>query len=472
MLKSILNGMEALICVCDSESFEILFLNDSIRENFGIESDGVGQYCYKLLQHLNQPCESCPYLRLHENPEQALVWEHRERVHNRVLRKTARLIDWGDNKKAHLEYAIDITELRSAQEMLEHQNRLLQTANQVSAILLQSNVDDFEVDLLRSMKIIAEAADADRSYIWENSVIDGELFCSQIYEWSEGAEPQQGKELVEKVSYRDVLPQWEITLSQGHCINGLVSGLTDSERELLSSQGIISILVVPIFLREQFWGFVGFDDCRNERDFTEIEEQILRSSSELIANALIRNNLEKNIRHLETEVDKIYIDPLTGIYNRRYFDENMKQIISLLSRSDGRLSVMMVDIDHFKYYNDTYGHSEGDRCLKIIAETLRSTVTRADDFVARYGGEEFVVVLPNTDEAGARCVANKILEDIRGCGISHEKNSAASCVTVSIGIASCRVWHTDNADMYIRRADEMLYVSKNSGRNRSTFTEM
>ena len=117
----------------------------------------------------------------------------------------------------------------------------------------------------------------------------------------------------------------------------------------------------------------------------------------------------------------------------------------------------------------TYGHSEGDNYLKIVAETLSKSIARADDFVARYGGEEFAVVLPNTDEHGARTVAEKMLQSICDLNIPHEKSDAANYVTISIGVITGKPEHTQNMENYIKRSDEMLYVSKQSGRNRYTF---
>jgi diguanylate cyclase (GGDEF)-like protein/PAS domain S-box-containing protein len=169
---------------------------------------------------------------------------------------------------------------------------------------------------------------------------------------------------------------------------------------------------------------------------------------------------------IKKRLAQVHYDSLTGIYNRRYFNENIKRVLGSLSRSGGTLSLMMIDIDFFKKYNDTYGHNEGDRCLKIVAKTLSESVKRADDFVARYGGEEFVVVLPNTDENGARIIAGKLLENIRHCGITHEKNEAAACVTISIGVAIGIVTHTQSGEHYIKCADDMLYESKKNGRNR------
>jgi diguanylate cyclase (GGDEF)-like protein len=182
--------------------------------------------------------------------------------------------------------------------------------------------------------------------------------------------------------------------------------------------------------------------------------------------------LEKTIKRLETEADKIFYDPLTGIYNRRFFDENLKLSMKTLSRSGGLLSLIMIDLDHFKEYNDIYGHMAGDNCLKEVAETLARTITRADDFVARYGGEEFAVVLPNTDENGARLIAEKLLESIRNRNMPHEKNEAADRVTISLGVAAGHVDHTQSEDDYIKRADEMLYISKQGGRNRYSLANL
>ena len=106
------------------------------------------------------------------------------------------------------------------------------------------------------------------------------------------------------------------------------------------------------------------------------------------------------------------IDQLTGIYNRRYLDGNLQKIIRLYSRTGSCLSVLMIDIDYFKKYNDTYGHEAGDDCLRAVADTISQCVIREDDFVARYGGEEFVAVLPNTDVNGAQLVAERMLKKV------------------------------------------------------------
>ena len=177
---------------------------------------------------------------------------------------------------------------------------------------------------------------------------------------------------------------------------------------------------------------------------------------------------EAELTKLELLV-KVYYDGLTGVYNRRYLDENLELIIKTLSRSNGTLSMIMADIDCFKQYNDTYGHSEGDECLKIIAKVLKDSITREGDFVGRYGGEEFYVILPNTEENGAKQIADKILNSIRELKINNENSKAKPYITISLGIASGNVNHMQKSDCYIKRADEALYVSKQNGRDKYTF---
>jgi diguanylate cyclase (GGDEF)-like protein len=168
--------------------------------------------------------------------------------------------------------------------------------------------------------------------------------------------------------------------------------------------------------------------------------------------------------------DQVQYDVLTGIFNRRYIEDNLKRIIKTIVRSGGGLlSVLKIDIDFFKKYNDTYGRKEGDGCLKSIAKRLAASVMRPDDFAARYDGEEFVVVLPNTDDNGARVMAEKILNNVRACGIPHVQSEVADCVTVSVGVTTAHMDLAFDGDDYIRRADEALYIAKGNGRNQYTY---
>jgi len=169
--------------------------------------------------------------------------------------------------------------------------------------------------------------------------------------------------------------------------------------------------------------------------------------------------------------NKVNYDALTGIYNRRYMEDNLSRILKSIARHGGTLSVLMIDVDFFKKYNDTYGHNKGDECLKSVAETLAGVPSRPDDFAARYGGEVFTIVLPNTDEIGAKHIADRILKNIRERKIPHGENEAANCVTVSIGVTTGSVEQSHTVEDYIKRADEALYRSKQNGRNQYTYVD-
>ena len=221
----------------------------------------------------------------------------------------------------------------------------------------------------------------------------------------------------------------------------------------------------------------GNFDARIEGNYTDEFSLIKNAVNDMAKNisSYLNDKLKAERLVHEAELQKLDLmlkvnyDGLTGVYNRRYLDENLEHIIKTLSRSRGTISILMVDIDYFKLFNDTYGHSEGDECLKIIAKNLNENVTRENDFVTRYGGEEFCIVLPNTDENGARQIADKMLNVIRALKIKNEKSLAAEFVTISIGVTTGIVTHVQKNEDYIKRADEALYMSKQNGRDRSTF---
>ena len=193
--------------------------------------------------------------------------------------------------------------------------------------------------------------------------------------------------------------------------------------------------------------------------------------SDRAAEILVRGQKfrEAKISELETMV---HYDMLTGIYNRRYMEETLNKNVKAMKRSGGgQLGVLMLDLDFFKQYNDTYGHTEGDTCLRIVARTIGDSITRDSDFVARYGGEEFAVILPTTDKNGACKIADRILVNVRNQNIVHEKSNIAPCVTVSIGVTTGDVILAEAGMDFIRKADEALYISKRTGRNRYTYCE-
>ena len=179
-----------------------------------------------------------------------------------------------------------------------------------------------------------------------------------------------------------------------------------------------------------------------------------------------REHIEQALQLANQELQRQSLeDGLTGIANRRCFDERLEQEWKRAIRTGDYLSVLLLDVDFFKQYNDIYGHQQGDKCLQYVAQTLAESVQRPSDIVARYGGEEFVVILPETDIDGAKQVAERIRQRILALGIVH---SAAEnhTLTVSIGAATATAKMLMTPQKLLRTADNLLYQAKENGRNR------
>jgi diguanylate cyclase (GGDEF)-like protein/PAS domain S-box-containing protein len=173
-----------------------------------------------------------------------------------------------------------------------------------------------------------------------------------------------------------------------------------------------------------------------------------------------QKRIEELLRRLSTQ------DGLTGIANRRHFDEFLNREWRRALRNGSPFSLIMADIDYFKAYNDTYGHQMGDECLRQIASTLKQTLNRPEDLVARYGGEEFAVVLPGTKANGAVYVAETLRTRVENLGIPHASSGISPVVTISLGIASLIPVREHSPEMLISASDQALYQAKSQGRNR------
>ncbi len=177
---------------------------------------------------------------------------------------------------------------------------------------------------------------------------------------------------------------------------------------------------------------------------------------------LERSQLKKlnaKLQHMAT------IDPLTRVDNRRKMENNLDAEWRRADRNKTRLSLLMVDIDAFKKYNDGYGHQAGDACLEKVARCIAGSFKRSADSVARYGGEEFVVILPDTESEQAAQLADALCHNVQDLGIKHEFSDAAREITLSIGVATCQPVAQQTPESLVGWADEALYEAKEAGRN-------
>jgi diguanylate cyclase (GGDEF)-like protein len=183
------------------------------------------------------------------------------------------------------------------------------------------------------------------------------------------------------------------------------------------------------------------------------------------------NLIQKETENLEAanrELQRLSnADGLTGIANRRLLDEFLEREWSRAARQGTSLTLIMVDIDFFKNYNDTYGHHDGDECLKRVANALEASVKRSSDLVARYGGEEFAVVLPDTSFHGGVVVAEKLRSEVEKLQIEHRESPLMKVVTISLGVATIIPGPSRSPEDLIVLADQLLYQAKQQGRNRA-----
>lgn len=254
--------------------------------------------------------------------------------------------------------------------------------------------------------------------------------------------------------------------------------LLDAEMPGLSGYDVCRIIKADPDLWDIPVIFVtGHDDADSELKALEAGavDFIGKPPKPLLVLARVRTHLR--LKQMSDELRRnANTDALTGVPNRRQFESLLDREWDRARRAGARLSLLMVDIDHFKLYNDHYGHQQGDDCLRVVAQTLQGLVQRPADTVARVGGEEFVILLPETDAAGAIHVAQRIVSGIAAKHLPHEASPVSGMVTVSVGATTVRLG-ADAGGMVpnfrppelVLSADQALYAAKHAGRNCSRF---
>lgn len=355
----------------------------------------------------------------------------------------------------------DITDRKRGEAAILRRDRLLQGVAEASQCLLTTA--DIHQAIPQVLARLGEAATADRAYVYTHhpQSITGEPAMSLRYEWTTPTTASGiDQPYWQDQSYRALgLERWHTLLRQGQSICALTRHLPPAEQEVLLRDDILSILMVPIFIDAELWGYIGFDACRQEWEWSASDESILVAVAASLGGALKRQQTEAQMCY------QVYHDTLTGLPNRAFFDQHLPQAIASTSQNEQMLAVFFLDLDHFKTINDTLSHAVGDLLLQQVTQRMSQTL-RAEDIIARWGGDEFTLILPNLASASdAAKVARRIAEQLTPPFLlqNHELH-----VTASIGIA---LFPQDGQDMttLLQNADAAMYRAKQQGRNNYQF---
>ncbi|PHJ58331.1 diguanylate cyclase [Nostoc linckia z18] len=355
--------------------------------------------------------------------------------------------------------ARDITEQKQATAELRQRDRLLQAVAEAANYLLGEM--NYETGIEKALAVLGEAAKVDRAYLFQNHPhpATGELAVSLRFEWT-CSFIQPTYQYWQNQPYQACgLTRWYDVLSSGQSISGLTRTFPIAEQELLIQDKVLSLLLVPLRLENEFWGYLGLADCTYERHWSRHEESTLLTMAASITGARQRQQVEEKIRYQALH------DMLTGLPNRLLFDEMLNKALPNASRKGESLAVIFLDLDRFKVINDTLGHTLGDKLLKEVAQRLNDSL-RKGDTVARWGGDEFIILLPrvnNIEEVTQ--VAERILQTLEN---AFHLQGHELYISASLGIALLDS-NSPNAETLIQHADTALYHAKDKGRNNYQF---
>lgn len=355
----------------------------------------------------------------------------------------------------------DITERKQGEVELRRRDRLLQGVAQASHCLLTATQLDAVIPEV--LAILGEAANTDRAYLYEHhpQSESGAVAMSMRYEWTRpGITPTIAQAHWQDQSYDALgLQRWYAAFLAHQPVRGLVRHFPPHEQELLGRDDILSILMVPIFIDQDLWGYIGFDACLSEWEWSTSDESILVAVAASLGGLLKRQRTEQEMYY------QAYHDTLTGLPNRTFFDQHLPEALKQARHSDQMLAVMFLDLDRFKTINDTLSHAVGDLLLQQVTQRIAKSL-RVGDIVSRWGGDEFTLILPNiTSPDDCAKVAQRIAQHLREPFLlqGHELY-----ITTSIGIA---LYPHDGNEMSVllQNADAAMYRAKEQGRNTYQF---
>jgi diguanylate cyclase (GGDEF)-like protein/PAS domain S-box-containing protein len=341
-----------------------------------------------------------------------------------------------------------------ARETLIQQTACEAAVRDISRLFLAENGDNLDAVVTTALGRIGACLDAHRCYLFLMASDGLTMTCT--HEWcSPGTRPQIDDCQNLPVDRYPWLPEIARSRQAAFITQDDIAKLSCEDQRIIVEGDIQSMLAMPLFETEELCGILGPDNVHTQKRWSEFEQRLLRLVADIITTALERERLQRALH------DQAYRDSLTGLPNRRAFDERLAAEIERGRRYGQVFSLLLFDIDHFKTINDTHGHAVGDQVLQHLAR-VTLTRLRLADALARWGGEEFALLLPETAAAGALRLAEQLREVIAATDFP-----AIGRLTVSIGVTE--FLPEDNGDRLFRRVDRALYAAKEQGRNCCVF---
>ncbi|MDM8529685.1 diguanylate cyclase [Anaerolineales bacterium HSG25] len=477
---TIIESLSSPFYVINVENYTIEVAN-SAAHKLGITHLNT---CYALTHHRDTPCDSaehpCPLVIIRKTKKPTTVEHiHYDKDDNPINVEVHGYPIFNDEGEVvqMIEHSIDITERKQAEESLHQAYEELKmrveelgTLNLIMQML--TTITELDTALQIVVQIMIKPFDAYQCGIALLNDDRTELIVTA--EYTHGSQ-ENNRPYQNLVGTRIPIASDPSTMQ---AVEKRVSVVvphpqTNLLTVLMRARNSQCLLIVPLLVRGKTIGTISIHTDKMGREFIIDEIKLAETIAGQIAGVIENARLFKAEKMTNQELQNLneglarlaHVDGLTQLANRRHFDNYLSQEWQRLKREQGYLSLIMLDIDHFKQYNDYYGHLAGDDCLKQMAQLLLQATRRPADLVARYGGEEFVLVLPYTKEHGAYQLALRIKTELSQLQISHARSIVSPYVTCSMGITSIIPQESSSVIELVDRADQALYQAKEQGRN-------
>ncbi|RTE86886.1 MULTISPECIES: diguanylate cyclase [Gammaproteobacteria] len=371
----------------------------------------------------------------------------------------------------------DAADLLSSEFSLRDMIAFDKLMSQLSSQLINAQGEEIFSHIENALEAVGEFCQSDRAYIFEFSN-EGESF-SNTFEWVREGITSHIDEL--KDIPREALPWFFQCMEQEGLFlvhdTSLIPEQGQAEREEFENEDIRSVICVGMYAHNKLIGVVGCDMVARHRHWTEADTRRLKLVGEIIANSLQSEQYMRSLKATQQELieaneslkELAHKDGLTGIANRRHFDSRLQEEVARAIRHSHSVTLLLLDIDFFKAFNDHYGHIAGDHALRSVAKLLTEYFRRSGEVVARFGGEEFAVLLPEGTLEQALELAQSFQVALKELAIPHDTSEVSNHLSVSIGIAHKTPSDMSDAEHAILEADEALYQAKKVGRNRGCY---